>query len=237
MGFEGWGRGLGEKGMGTKPEGWGGAPGLGNGVRTQIRLHIRASASVPTEGAGSLAGILWGDLWGILGGDSWGGSLGGIPGGSLGDPWGASLGGSLGRSCGGVIPLQDPWGRILLGGIHGVIHGRTSFSDSVFPYVSACDNHLVPYVEQLDSSFSDHGSFWESSSFRGSCEPCYDAMSSLPPPPPLPPPSSAVLSITVLKPSDKRGISAAQTVRGLCSDNWKRQQRTDSQRFTFVRLE
>ena len=158
---------------------------------------------------------------GIPGRDPWrfpGGSLGGIPGGIPGEIlWG--------------IPLQDPWGRILLGGIHGVIHGRTSFSDSVFPYVSACDNHLVPDVEQLDTRFSDHGSFWESSSFRGSCEPCYDAMSSLPPPPPLPPPSSAVLSITVLKPSDKRGSWAEQTVRGLCSDNWKRQQRTDSQRF------
>jgi hypothetical protein len=189
--------------------------------------------SVPLWEWSSLAGILWGDLWGILGGDSWGGSLGGIPGGSLGDPWGASLGGSLGRSFGGS-PCRIPGGGSFWGGIHGVIHGRTSFSDSVFPYVSACDSHLVPDAEQLDTRFSDHGSFWESSSFRGSCEPCYAAMSSLPPPPPRLPPSSAVLSITVLKSSDKRGSSAEHTVRGLCSDNWKRQQRIDSQRF-YVR--
>ena len=43
------------------------------GVRAQIRLHMRVIAPVPTEGAGSRAGILVGDLWGILGGDSWGG--------------------------------------------------------------------------------------------------------------------------------------------------------------------
>ena len=29
LGFEGWGRGLGEKGMGTKPEGWGRGPRAG----------------------------------------------------------------------------------------------------------------------------------------------------------------------------------------------------------------
>ena len=66
------------------PLGWG----VGDGVRAQIRLHMTVIASVPTEGAGSRAGILVGDLWGIIGGGHGEGGGGRDPCRFPGDPWG-----------------------------------------------------------------------------------------------------------------------------------------------------
>ena len=79
-----WGR----KGLERSPRNGGGAQGLGNGIRAQIRLHMRVIVSAPTEGAGSRAGILVGDLWGIIGGGHGEGGGGRDPSRFPGDPWG-----------------------------------------------------------------------------------------------------------------------------------------------------